>query len=224
MNPLVRVSVIARQSLKPEHQAVGTGYLLQRLAASLYENGDVPLRCFLFPYVDLLQLEMPENAIFFGNFLQFYSPTCSSFSPAVHEAAIWNDFDAWLRRHNETVKTTCFSLCWETAPLESFWPSNAELSFVSCEKPGQEVVFCKLSPPSFPSQRVLSYRAFARNFLSVCQIFHRLLQGNGGTLLLFSPFQICYSAPAECLEKLNDYLLPELKKLGFSVLYSQEKR
>ena len=46
----------------------------------------------------------------------------------------------------------------------------------------------------------------------------------GKALSLIHIFQICYSAPAECLEKLNDYLLPELKKLGFSVLYSQEKR
>ena len=222
MNQRIRVSVLMQQPAKASQQTVA-GYLLQCLATSLYQSGDVPLRCFLFPYIDLLQLDLPENAVYFGNFMQFSVPSWSSAAAAQHEASVWQDLPVWPKREEDKFGSKSVSFYWETVPSQPFWPPEPHLPPLYDAEPGQNIFTLELHPPGMPALRDLAYRTFAGKFLSVCQIFHRLLRSCGGKAFCFSPFRICYSAPAECAEKLDSYLLPELQNLGFSTISLPKK-
>lgn len=223
MEPLIRVSAKIKQAQNAAQQAACAGRLLQLVANSLYKSGCVPLRCFLFPYVDLLQLESANNAIYFGDFLQFSSPNWPFPYSSELGAAVWPEFLSWSSQKGIQINAKDCSLTWETADKNSFWPGVSFLVEPLEPTAGQKTVSLKLKPPEFPVQREICYRTFAGDYLSVCQIFQRLLQGCGGQVGCFSPFFISYSAPAGCLEKLEDYLRPALGKLAFSILKRTEK-
>ena len=217
MEEIIRISIQKKQPEHPIQDVLHTGRFLQLMAKSLYESGCIPLRCFLFPYVDLLQLERWENAVYFGTFLQFRPPVWRSQWTEFHQIAAETQFNAWRREQQPGAAPTLFSVRWETVLDTQFWPS-VPLATPFPEAPaGQKTVAWQLLPPAMPLQRDIAYRTYAGDFLSLCQIFHRLLQSCKGTLLLLSPHQICYQTPEKEAGRLSSYLLPALKKLGFSI-------
>ncbi len=190
------------------------GHLLQNAAAHLYESGVVLLRHFLFPYVDLLQLTRAENAVYFGDFLQFVAP--ESLAPGQMESLIpWDQCRRSLQEHQPQVEPADFLIRWEYADPSFFWPSHHPHMILPGDSPdGHLLVRMKLSLPSLPFRRDSQYRAYAGDFLSLHQIFRRLVTQSGGRLLAFTPYQVAYCAAPRDSARLQDYLEPELCRLA----------